>query len=322
MARIVAWGDDTFGQMNVPSSVTNAVAIASGYYHGLALVPFMSALQAHLTRNGLVIQWNGAGVLQWAPTPTGPYTDVPAREIHGQTWRCPLPQNSSDYGGDNAKVLAPQRPIYLSSNRESGLGRSKSPKMQFTLSPSFFCIYRWHAIHCQSCHLSIRDDSRAGGTNHCGGHQCRTWLRHRIFRVLVSNGTYFENLNFIGKAITVTSVNGPQVTTIDGSHSGPVVLFETAESAGSVIKGFTIQYGYSTFGSGMALSWASPTIISNIFQNNEEYSGYYGAAIGGNASSAIIEQNLFRNNTTDGQDYPVLLPSLTTRRLQLPTMCF
>ena len=120
--------------------------------------------------------------------------------------------------------------------------------------------------------------------------------------VLVSNGTYFENLNFIGKAITVTSVNGPQVTTIDGSHSGPVVLFETAESAGSVIKGFTIQYGYSTFGSGMALSWASPTIISNIFQNNEEYSGYYGAAIGGNASSAIIEQNLFRNNTTDGQD--------------------
>jgi hypothetical protein len=81
---VVGWGDNTFGQLDVPSSVTNAVGIASGYYHGLALVPFSSRLQAHLTRDGLVvIQWNGASILQWAPTPTGPYTDVLSQ---GNSW--------------------------------------------------------------------------------------------------------------------------------------------------------------------------------------------------------------------------------------------
>jgi hypothetical protein len=80
---VVAWGDDTFGQLDVPSSATNAVGIASGYYHGLALVPFRSLLQPRLTRDGLVIQWNGAGILQWAPTPTGPYADVP---YQGNGW--------------------------------------------------------------------------------------------------------------------------------------------------------------------------------------------------------------------------------------------
>lgn len=34
--------------------------------------------------------------------------------------------------------------------------------------------------------------------------------------VLVSDGTYKENINFKGKAITVASVNGPVTTTIDG----------------------------------------------------------------------------------------------------------
>jgi hypothetical protein len=81
--RIVGWGDNTFGQMNVPSSATNVVGIASGYYHGLALAPFIQLLQLQLTRNGLVLNWNGTGVLQWAPTPVGPYTDVP---FQGNSW--------------------------------------------------------------------------------------------------------------------------------------------------------------------------------------------------------------------------------------------
>jgi hypothetical protein len=37
--------------------------------------------------------------------------------------------------------------------------------------------------------------------------------------VLVAPGTYFENINFNGKAITVTSSGGPAVTKIDGSKT-------------------------------------------------------------------------------------------------------
>jgi len=35
--RVVAWGYNSYGQANVPSSLTNVVAIAAGYYHRLAL---------------------------------------------------------------------------------------------------------------------------------------------------------------------------------------------------------------------------------------------------------------------------------------------
>src|ERR1017187_4915247 len=119
--------------------------------------------------------------------------------------------------------------------------------------------------------------------------------------VLVSNGTYFENLNFAGKAVTFTSVNGPQETIIDGSHAGPVVNFSNGEGAGSVINGFTIQNGYNWLGSGMTLLGTSPTITGNIFQNNAEEDGYYGAAIGGNGASPTVEQNRFQNNTADSQ---------------------
>ncbi len=119
--------------------------------------------------------------------------------------------------------------------------------------------------------------------------------------VLVSNGTYFENLSFMGKVVTVTSVNGPQVTIIDGSHAGPVVNFNNGEGAASVIRGFTIQNGYNWGGSGVTLLGTSPTITGNLFQNNAQESGYYGAAIGGNCASPIIQQNRFQYNTADSQ---------------------
>src|SRR5947209_17851598 len=41
--------------------------------------------------------------------------------------------------------------------------------------------------------------------------------------VLVAPGTYYENINFMGKAITVTSYCGPEVTTINGGAAGSVV---------------------------------------------------------------------------------------------------
>ena len=43
--------------------------------------------------------------------------------------------------------------------------------------------------------------------------------------VLVMPGTYYENIDFLGKGITVKSVAGPDVTTIDGTLAGSVVTF-------------------------------------------------------------------------------------------------
>src|SRR5262249_36071521 len=45
--------------------------------------------------------------------------------------------------------------------------------------------------------------------------------------VRVLPGTYAEHINFNGKAITVSSTDGPALTTIDGGLVGTVVTFST-----------------------------------------------------------------------------------------------
>lgn len=79
--------------------------------------------------------------------------------------------------------------------------------------------------------------------------------------VLVAPGTYYENVNFNGKAITVTSSGGPGVTVIDGSKTyAPTVSFATKEPPSAVLSGFTVQSGSAQ----ISIENASPTIKSNI----------------------------------------------------------
>jgi len=61
--------------------------------------------------------------------------------------------------------------------------------------------------------------------------------------VLVAPGTYYENINFNGKAVTVTSSRGPSVTIIDGGQNGSVVTFDSGETMRSGLNGVAIQNG-------------------------------------------------------------------------------
>src|SRR5690349_6945807 len=51
--RIFSFGDNTYGQCDVPLDVTNAIAVASGEIHSLAL-----------TRDGRVVAWGDNSRLQ------------------------------------------------------------------------------------------------------------------------------------------------------------------------------------------------------------------------------------------------------------------
>ena len=65
--------------------------------------------------------------------------------------------------------------------------------------------------------------------------------------VLVAPGTYNQAINFLGKAITVVSANGPDVTVINGTgQNTSVVKFITAEGPTSVLDGFTVTKGIGT----------------------------------------------------------------------------
>jgi len=80
--------------------------------------------------------------------------------------------------------------------------------------------------------------------------------------VLVTNGVYYENLDFQAKPLTVTSVNGPQSTIIDGG-AGQAVVNIDSENTNALLNGFTLtnaSYGVSVYD-------MSPVIRSNVIIN-------------------------------------------------------
>jgi hypothetical protein len=68
--------------------------------------------------------------------------------------------------------------------------------------------------------------------------------------VCVRPGTYHENLDFEGKDLWLRSMEGPEVTVIDGNSNGNVVLFHSGEGPDAVLQGFTLTNGVDSSGGG------------------------------------------------------------------------
>jgi Bacterial Ig domain/Right handed beta helix region len=120
---------------------------------------------------------------------------------------------------------------------------------------------------------------------------------------LVAPGTYAENINFNGKAITVKSESGPQNTIIDGGKLGSVVTFTSGEGRDSILNGFTLQNGSAGVGGGIiiagsSIAGSSPTITNNVITNNHACLGG-GAGIWINFGSPLIQLNTITNNGDD-----------------------
>ncbi|HJZ78141.1 MAG TPA: right-handed parallel beta-helix repeat-containing protein [Vicinamibacterales bacterium] len=122
--------------------------------------------------------------------------------------------------------------------------------------------------------------------------------------VLVCPGTYVENIDFKGKAITVRSVAGPAVTVLDGNAADSVVMFASGEGPGSILDGFTIRNGRSGFdtpgfgdGGGVRIANASPSIRGNVIVSNQACSG---AGISIRFGSPAIESNTIADNLQTG----------------------
>ncbi|HUW20042.1 MAG TPA: S8 family serine peptidase [Sedimentisphaerales bacterium] len=130
--------------------------------------------------------------------------------------------------------------------------------------------------------------------------------------VVVAAGTYYETINFIGKDITVTSLdpNDPGVVgaaIIDANGAGSAVTFASGEGPEAVLTGLTVTGGTGTegwngcWGGGLYCDHASPVIRANIITGNHcpmADSGVDGLG-GGIAclnSRAIIERNIIKQN--------------------------
>jgi len=115
--------------------------------------------------------------------------------------------------------------------------------------------------------------------------------------VLVADGTYFEQIDFLGKAITVASANGPASCIIDGGGSGTVVTLQSFEGTDSVLEGFTItngELGVSILGE-YDVQTSGATVRDNVITANTSASN--GGGIYGYWSVAVIEGNVISGNT-------------------------
>jgi len=132
-------------------------------------------------------------------------------------------------------------------------------------------------------------------------------------KIIVGPGTYHENIDFLGKAITVQSREGPEVTFLDGGQAAPVATFASGEGNGSVLEGFTIRngggdpyegvWGWIGTGIGILCQDASPTIRANRIVENAGISTHGGGAEGvgilSHGGSPVVEENWIARNRGD-----------------------
>jgi hypothetical protein len=119
--------------------------------------------------------------------------------------------------------------------------------------------------------------------------------------ILVGPGTYQENIDLLGKAISIVSSAGPVYTVIDGGdpldpNFGAVVTFTSGETDETVVEGFTLINGTGNFSSGAMRGGAvycrdaSPMLVNNIIRGNTAdmgggiYCKYYSAPFISNCS--------------------------------------
>ena len=165
----------------------------------------------------------------------------------------------------------------------------------------------------QGATIFVNDDNCPGpGSGIMGDPYCsiQTAIDNAVDtdEVVVSPGTYFEAISFLGKAITLRSIdpNDPDVvaaTIIDGTGNFHVVQCVTGEGPDTVLDGFTITGGNAngpwpdSAGGGMFNDGGtSPTVTNCTFRGNTaDNSGGGMFNFGGNSSPTVTNCTFSEN---------------------------
>jgi len=128
--------------------------------------------------------------------------------------------------------------------------------------------------------------------------------------VLVREGYYRENIDFLEKCITVTSLNAsgsespleyPIVAGTAEREGGQVVTFDNVNDPNAWLSGFVITRGYGFYAGGVFCSNSSPTIQNCLIVGNRASSNQ-GA---GGAVYAVDSKPVFVNCTMSGNYAPL-----------------
>lgn len=122
--------------------------------------------------------------------------------------------------------------------------------------------------------------------------------------IIVSPGTYYENITFNSKNIILRSTDPADrgivnTTVIDGRSSSSVVMFSGAELSTCVLSGFTITHGRATKGGGVYGKGTAATLEYNVIADSYvSGSTAYGGGICD--CDGVIRKNVISDNSAHG----------------------
>lgn len=127
--------------------------------------------------------------------------------------------------------------------------------------------------------------------------------------IVVPDGIYDGGIDFLGKAITLVSQNGPENCIINGANTVTGVKFINNEGPRTVLSGFTITHCVSEYGQGGGIHCGdstSPTILNCVIKENKALfyqqpnSNWGGGGIYcGQYSAPFISNCTIKNNSTE-----------------------
>lgn len=137
--------------------------------------------------------------------------------------------------------------------------------------------------------------------------------------IIVAPGTYHEAIDFIGKAVTLRSSDGPKLTILDGTGlQTSVVQAVSKEGVGTRLQGFTITGGAGVVGSGGGrfggglYHQSEMIVVDCVFADNMLSSPWFsaGGAVYGGGSAMFIACSFIHNGggaVFNGYDHPMFV---------------
>jgi predicted outer membrane repeat protein len=121
--------------------------------------------------------------------------------------------------------------------------------------------------------------------------------------IVVAPGTYFEQLDYLGKEVEVRGSGGAAVTILDGLGSSPVVRAVLGETLGARLRGFTVRGAISSGagGSAVLISGSRLDLDACIIEGNQTANrGFAAGAVLVENGLSTISGTTFRNNQAEG----------------------
>lgn len=128
--------------------------------------------------------------------------------------------------------------------------------------------------------------------------------------ILVSAGTYIENLSILNPNITLIGVDGAENTIIDANYNGSGLMISGLSANNVTVKGFTIKNGIGSSrnmhvpngsviprqvgGAVLCENQAKPLLTDLIIENN--FADYGAGIFISESASPLIQNSLIRNN--------------------------